>query len=78
MFGPPKDVIGECNARLYLGDDYGDNVCTFRCQLHPGHSGPHQEAPERGGGKVSVTWDVDERGLEDEDGLEDEEDLDAP
>src|SRR5256885_305335 len=27
------DVPGECNARLFLADDYGDNVCTLRCQL---------------------------------------------
>jgi hypothetical protein len=62
MFGPPKDVIGECNARLYLGDDYGDNVCTIRCSRPVGHDGPHKEEFQRGGGKpVVITWHVDER-----------------
>jgi hypothetical protein len=28
MFGPPKDVPGECNARLSIGDDYGDNAAS--------------------------------------------------
>ena len=25
MWDGPKDVEGECNARLFLGDDFGDN-----------------------------------------------------
>lgn len=43
MFGPPKDVEGECNCRFEVGDDFGDNSTTFRCQLPPGHDGPHVE-----------------------------------
>ena len=62
MFGPPEDVLGECNARLAIGDDYGDNSCTLRCGLNLGHEGLHREEFEMNGGKVVVTWEkADER-----------------
>jgi len=61
MFGPPKDVAGECNARLVLGDDYGDNTCTFRCGLKPGHSGKHRDEFGDDDNRVIVQWDLDER-----------------
>ena len=61
MFGPPKDVEGECNARLEIGDDYGDNCATMRCKLEPGHPGPHQETFQNNHGKVVVTWYGDDR-----------------
>lgn len=64
--GTPEDVAGECNARLYIGDDYGDNHATMRCGLFPSHEPPHKEVFERRGGMVTVTWDHDERS-EDED-----------
>lgn len=64
MFEPPKDVPGECNARLYVGDDYGDNTSTFRCGQEPGHAGPHRETfvrdREDEAGRVVVEWDRDE------------------
>ena len=44
MFGPPEDVAGECNVRLEIGDDYGDNSATMRCQRE---SGPRRAAPGR-------------------------------
>jgi len=65
MNGPPKDVEGECNARLSIGDDYGDNSATIRCQLAPGHDGPHQECYNAGYhgdvNNVTITWDKDVR-----------------
>ena len=69
------DADGECNARLYIGDDYGDNHATMRCQLPEGHDGPHQEQFKREGGKqqVTITWTLDEREFEEE---EEEDDLD--
>ena len=71
MLGPPKDVEGECSARLICGDDYGDNSTTFRCKLEPGHKEQHKEEFERtvGGktGKVCITWDLDEREQDEED-----------
>jgi hypothetical protein len=35
-----------CAAILQIGDDYGDNDCTFRCNLEHGHDGPHIEKNE--------------------------------
>lgn len=69
MFGPPKDVEGECNAHLYLADDYGDNQTTCRCQLPKGHTGLHTEMflrdkkfyGLRTSNNVIITWSVDER-----------------
>lgn len=67
MFGPPKDVEDQCNARLILGDDYGDNSTTFRCPLPLGHEGVHKEEFKHGGGQVTITWERDERVTEDDD-----------
>lgn len=64
MYGPPEDIDGQCNAQLHIGDDYGDNHTTMRCQLSPGHDGPHREEFQRSGTPVVVTWMVDDR-LED-------------
>ncbi len=61
MFGEPGDVDGECNARLFLGDNYGDGTTTIRCQLAPDHEGLHKEEFEREGHPVTITWTVDER-----------------
>lgn len=63
--GPPEDVAGQCNARLIIGDDYGDNSSTFRCQLEPGHEGMHEESfvRSRTGGKVSIHWEEDETAI---------------
>jgi len=66
MFGPPEDIEGKCNAALFLGDDHGDNTTTFKCQLEPGHEGPHQEVfnregVEHGRKPVTVRWWNDER-----------------
>lgn len=54
-----EKVSGECNALLYIGDDYGDNHATMRCQLSPGHEGKHQEVFDNR--DVTVLWSVDER-----------------
>ena len=59
MLGPPQDVDGECNARLYLADDWGNNSCTIRCHLPSGHTGRHQEEFERDG-MVTIQWEKDE------------------
>jgi len=49
-----------CGAILQLGDDFGDNACTVRCQLESNHELPHRESFERGGKPVIITWCVDE------------------
>ena len=68
LFGPPKDVPGECNARLSIGDDYGDNAATMRCSLSPGHDGLHQEKFKSNGGQVIVTWEKADQVLAEENG----------
>lgn len=61
MWTDPSDVEGECNARMSIADDYGDNSATIRCQRVVGHEGLHQEQYARRGGTVTITWTVDER-----------------
>jgi len=52
--GEPEDIAGECNAHLHIGDNYGDNHATMRCQLEAGHQGDHQETWR--GGTAVVRW----------------------
>lgn len=61
MFGEPSDEERECNARLFIADNYGDGTASIRCQLAPGHEGLHREQFERRGHLVTITWAVDER-----------------
>ena len=61
MFGEPEDTEDECNARLFIADNYGDGTATMRCQLPLGHVGLHQEQFDRKGGPVTITWTADER-----------------
>lgn len=61
MYGEPEDGDGQCNARLFIGDNYGDNTATMCCQLAPSHDGLHKEEFDREGGKVTITWVTDER-----------------
>ena len=64
---PPKDVPGECNARLQISDDFGDNHATMRCQREPKHEGKHREVyKSRRAGEVSVEWENDSRQPDDE------------
>jgi hypothetical protein len=72
MNGPPNDVDGECNARLFLGDDYGDNSCTFRCTAKPGHDGAHIETSGLPKNPVTVMWQLDQRFSCDKHGLRSE------
>lgn len=60
-FGEPKPVEGKCNARLYIGDNYGDNHTTMMCQLEPLHDGDHQESYQSSGsGRVTTTWELED------------------
>lgn len=61
MYGKSEDVPGECNAHLYIADDYGDNSGTMRCQLPEGHELPHREEFARDDKPVVITWYPDER-----------------
>ena len=48
-----------CGATLRIGDDFGDNECTFRCQLAKGHEGNHQEIFQHGG-EVVITFNCND------------------
>ncbi len=62
MWGEPEDQPGECNAHLYLADDYGDNSTTLRCGLPEGHKGQHLEKFKRSSsGEVKIWWERDEK-----------------
>jgi hypothetical protein len=61
MWGEPLDDPSQCNARLFIGDNYGDGTATMRCQLAPGHDSVHREEFTRPGGTVTITWSADER-----------------
>ena len=58
-YGEPNDVDGECNAHLYIADNFGDNHATIRCGLPYGHLGPHNELFSTRA--VKVFWEKDER-----------------
>ena len=64
MYGEPEDREGECNARLFIADNHGDNHATMRCQLKPDHTGPHQEVYNAGSeafkNTVLVSWECDQ------------------
>jgi hypothetical protein len=63
-YGEPQDLDGRCNARLFIGDNSGDNHATFRCQLDPGHDGLHREEyDDHSGGRVTVTWEKSHQSL---------------
>ena len=50
-----------CGDVLILGDDYGDNECSFCCTLEAGHDEPHRDEFEYAGGLlVAVTWHAKE------------------
>lgn len=45
-----------CNDILRLGDDFGDNECSFACIREAGHDGPHRDEFEHERQPVVVTW----------------------
>jgi len=61
-----NDVKGECNARLFIGADHGEDTATFRCGLHAGHGGLHSAMYDANAGcdfpssMVSIKWVLDE------------------
>lgn len=58
---PSADAENDkCNDILTLGDDYGDNECTFLCMLEAGHDGPHRDEFRLEGKSVIVTWHTKE------------------
>ena len=47
-----------CEATIIIGDDYGDNDCTFRCQSYTGHTGQHYQSFRNW--KACMSWDGDD------------------
>ena len=45
-----------CKATIKFGDDFGDNVCTFHCELPKGHKGPHKEEGDLWEKHYIVIW----------------------
>lgn len=64
--GEPDDIEGECNAHLYIADNYGDSHGTMRCGLKPGHEGMHDETYRHRDGRVTVKWDGDDRATDED------------
>jgi hypothetical protein len=56
----PRVDKGICLSNLSIGDDWGDNSCTMKCQLEKEHSNDelHREEYEsQENGKVIVQWE---------------------
>ncbi len=44
MTDAPHPLLNDrCKVSMDIGDNFGDNSATMRCQLLRGHKGPHQE-----------------------------------
>ena len=54
--------MSKCKAIVEFGDDYGDNSCTFHCELEEGHEGLHTETGSMYDKfPYTVTWESDMR-----------------
>jgi len=54
---PSRDVENDrCGDILRIGDDFGDNECSFACMLAAGHDGLHSVEFELEGRSVVVKW----------------------
>ena len=54
-----RDVPGECNARVYLRDEFEDERIEIRCRLPAGHEGEHRVECHTVGNAL-IVWDTDE------------------
>lgn len=54
-------MIRTCDATLVVGDDFGDNPCTFRCARKHKHLGMHKFEFQSNGSKRILRWDGDAR-----------------
>lgn len=57
-----------CGVEIKFGDNFGDNECTFYCQLEKEHKGKHIETGNMGHGTKKIpyklAWDGDSRDLD--------------
>jgi hypothetical protein len=61
-----EDLMEKCGLSIQFGDDFGDNGCTFHCQLEKGHEGPHMEVGDMGWGKAKIPYTLSWQGSEEE------------
>lgn len=55
--------MNKCRAIVQIGDDQGDNSCTFKCHHESGHTGQHSETFKTGTKNLTMTWDGSEKVL---------------
>ena len=54
--------MNTCKAELHIGDDFGDNHATMKCQLEKDHGGCHIEKWNNNEGDLRlVSWHGDDR-----------------
>lgn len=51
----------KCKAIIIFADDYGDNECTFHCELKEGHEGNHKESGKVYGNKYILIWESEQK-----------------
>ena len=54
----------KCNATIDFADDFGDNPCTFHCNLPLNHKGRHRETGDMYGKKYKLEWESIPRSIE--------------
>lgn len=50
------DAEQKCPALIEFGDDFGDNLATFHCELPAGHDGQHRESGNMGYGAEPIMY----------------------
>ena len=59
------NIAEKCKAEVEFGDDFGDNTCTFHCQLPLGHDGKHREVGNlENAFPYTLEWECTDEALE--------------
>jgi len=54
----------KCKSKIVFGDDFGDNDCTFHCQLEKNHKGKHRETGTMSEQKYILEWEGEHKSWE--------------
>jgi hypothetical protein len=54
-----KNKMNICKSYIRFSDDYGNDDCTFHCDLEENHSGSHREMGIIKNQPYIVTWEND-------------------
>jgi len=65
--------VKRCNASIEFGDDFGDNSCTFHCELPFNHVGQHQETGDMFGNEYRLVWEEKQQKVTTKDLKDDDE-----